>query len=90
VPHEGDLTRLAVMGNVTPKFETIYRTVLAAQSRGIAAIRPDVKAHDTDAEARSVIVAAGFGGFFTMVSGAGSARSSLGARRVCEGSPDIL
>ena len=63
-PYKSDLTRVLVTGKVTPKFEAIYRTVLAAQERGIAAIRPGVKAHDVDAEARSVIEEAGFGRFF--------------------------
>jgi len=63
-PYKSDLTRVLVTGKVTPKFEAIYRTVLSAQERGIAAIRPGVKAHDVDAEARSVIEDAGFGRFF--------------------------
>jgi Xaa-Pro aminopeptidase len=62
--YKSDLTRVLVTGKVTPKFETIYRTVLAAQERGIAAIRPGVTAQDVDAEARSVIEEAGFGRFF--------------------------
>jgi Xaa-Pro aminopeptidase len=63
-PYKSDLTRVVVTGKVTPKFERIYRTVLAAQQRGIAAIRPGVMARDVDAEARSVIEEAGFGRFF--------------------------
>jgi Xaa-Pro aminopeptidase len=63
-PYKSDLTRVLVTGKVTPKFEAIYRTVLTAQARGIAAIRPGIKAHDVDAEARSVIEEAGFGRFF--------------------------
>ena len=63
-PYKSDLTRVLVTGKVTPKFEKIYRTVLAAQERGIAAIRPGVMARDVDAEARSVIEEAGFGRFF--------------------------
>ncbi|MCA1685271.1 MAG: Xaa-Pro peptidase family protein, partial [Planctomycetia bacterium] len=63
-PYKSDLTRVLVTGKVTPKFEKIYRTVLAAQERGIAAIRPGVPARDVDAEARSVIEEAGFGRFF--------------------------
>jgi Xaa-Pro aminopeptidase len=63
-PYKSDLTRVLVTGKVTPKFEAIYRTVLSAQERGIAAIRPGAKAHDVDAEARSVIEEAGFGRFF--------------------------
>jgi Xaa-Pro aminopeptidase len=63
-PYKSDLTRVLVTGKVTPKFEKIYRTVLAAQERGIAAIRPGVTAREVDAEARSVIEEAGFGRFF--------------------------
>jgi Xaa-Pro aminopeptidase len=63
-PYKCDLTRVLVTGKVTPTFEMIYQTVLTAQVRGIAAIRPGVKAHDVDAEARSVIEDAGFGRFF--------------------------
>ena len=63
-PYKSDLTRVLVTGKVTTTFEAIYRTVLTAQERGIAAIRPGVKAHDVDAEARSVIEEAGFGRFF--------------------------
>jgi Xaa-Pro aminopeptidase len=63
-PYKSDLTRVVVTGKVTPKFERIYRTVLAAQQRGIAAIRPGATGRDVDAEARSVIEEAGFGRFF--------------------------
>jgi Xaa-Pro aminopeptidase len=63
-PYKSDLTRVLVTGMVTLEFEKIYRTVLAAQERAIAAIRPGVRAHDVDAEARSLIEQAGFGSFF--------------------------
>src|SRR5262249_8510139 len=62
--YKSDLTRVVVTGKVTPKFEKVYRTVLAAQERGIAALRPGVLAREVDAEARSVIEEAGFGRFF--------------------------
>jgi Xaa-Pro aminopeptidase len=62
--YKSDLTRVLVTGKVTPKFEKVYRSVLAAQERGIAAIRPGVLAKDVDAEARSAIEEAGFGCFF--------------------------
>jgi len=63
-PYKSDLTRVLVTGKVTSEFETVYRTVLAAQQRGIAAVRPGAKAGDVDAEARSVVEEAGFGPFF--------------------------
>ncbi len=64
-PYKSDLTRVLVTGKVTSKFEQVYRTVLAAQQRGIAALRPGAKAGEVDAAARSVIEAAGFGPHFT-------------------------
>ena len=62
--YKSDLTRVVVTGKVTSKFEKVYRTVLAAQDRGIEALRPGVKAGDVDAAARSVIEEAGYGRFF--------------------------
>jgi Xaa-Pro aminopeptidase len=63
--YKSDLTRVLVAGKVTPKFEQVYRTVLAAQERGIAALRPGTTAAEVDAAARSVIEEAGFGPSFT-------------------------
>jgi Xaa-Pro aminopeptidase len=63
-PYKSDLTRVVVTGKVTAEFEKIYQTVLLAQERAIAAIRPGARAHEVDAEARSVIDQAGFGRFF--------------------------
>ncbi len=63
-PYKSDLTRVVVTGKVTTKFEKVYRSVLAAQERARATVRPGVKAGDVDAEARAVIEEAGFGRFF--------------------------
>lgn len=66
--HQGfksDLTRVLVTGKVTPRFKKVYRAVLAAQERAIAAIRPGVAAREVDAEARAALDDAGFGRFFT-------------------------
>lgn len=62
--YKSDLTRVVVTGKVTPKFEEVYRVVLEAQQRGIAALRPGATAGEVDAAARSVIEAAGYGRFF--------------------------
>lgn len=59
--YRSDLTRVLVTGRIGPKFERIYRVVLEAQTRAIAAIRPGVSAHDVDHVARAVITKAGYG-----------------------------
>lgn len=89
-PYKSDLTRVLVTGNVTPKFETVYRTVLAAQARGIAAVRPGATARDVDAEARSVIEEAGFGRFFTHGLGHGLGMDIHEAPRLRSGSDVAL
>ncbi len=89
-PYKSDLTRVLVTGKVTPKFETVYRTVLAAQERGIAAIRPGAKASDVDAEARSLIEDAGFGRFFEHGLGHGVGMDIHEAPRLRKGAGDLL
>jgi Xaa-Pro aminopeptidase len=89
-PYKSDLTRVLVTGKVTSTFEAIYRTVLTAQERGIAAIRPGAKAHDVDAEARSVIEEAGFGRFFDHGLGHGLGMDIHEAPRLRKESIDTL
>jgi Xaa-Pro aminopeptidase len=59
-----DLTRVVVIGRISPKLQRVYRVVLSAQRRAIAAIRPGAVAHDVDRRARKVIHEAGFGRYF--------------------------
>lgn len=89
-PYKSDLTRVLVTGKVTSKFEKVYRTVLDAQERGIAAIRPGVIARDVDAEARSVIEEAGFGPFFRHGLGHGLGMDIHEDPRLRNGSDTIL
>jgi Xaa-Pro aminopeptidase len=89
-PYKSDLTRVLVTGKVTSTFETIYRTVLAAQERAISAIRPGAKAHEIDAEARTVIEEAGFGAFFDHGLGHGLGMDIHEAPRLRKKSPDVL
>jgi Xaa-Pro aminopeptidase len=88
--YKSDLTRVVSTGKVTPKFETVYRTVLAAQERAIAAIRPGVMARQVDAEARSVIEEAGFGRFFRHALGHGIGREIHEAPRLHPRSKETL
>ncbi len=89
-PYKSDLTRVLVTGKVTPTFETIYRTVLAAQERAISAIRPGAKAQEIDSAARSVIEAAGFGAFFDHGLGHGLGMDIHEAPRLRKESSDLL
>ena len=79
-----------VTGKVTPEFEKVYETVLAAQERAIASIRPGVRARDVDAEARSVIEQAGFGRFFDHGLGHGLGMDIHEAPRLRKESETIL
>src|SRR5262245_3062415 len=88
--YKSDLTRVVVTGKVTHEFETVYRTVLAAQERGIATIRPGIRAHEGDAEARSVIEQAGFGRFFDHGLGHGLGMEIHEAPRLRKESDTIL
>jgi Xaa-Pro aminopeptidase len=62
--YKSDLTRVLAIRRISPKLERVYQVVLKAQERAIRAIRPGIKAHDIDAEARSTITREGFGRFF--------------------------
>lgn len=62
--YNADLTRTVVLGKPDKRFWTIYHTVLEAQQRAIAGLRPGLLAHEADALARDFIAAAGYGDHF--------------------------
>jgi Xaa-Pro aminopeptidase len=62
--YKSDLTRVLATRTISPKLEEVYNVVLQAQEKAIRAIRPGIKAHDVDAEARNLIAEKGFGAFF--------------------------
>lgn len=64
-PYKSDLTRVLITGKISPKLERLYRVVLKAQLKAIAAIRPGVAMSDVDRVARKVIEDEGFGRYFT-------------------------
>jgi Xaa-Pro aminopeptidase len=63
--YKSDLTRMVATGTVSDKFETVYRSVLEAQTRAIAAMRPGVRTGDVDAAARGALEEAGLNAYFT-------------------------
>lgn len=62
--YKSDLTRVLATSRIPPKLERVYRVVLAAQERAIAAIRPGAMCHEVDLAARETIAAAGWGRCF--------------------------
>lgn len=62
--YNADLTRTIVIGQPDESFWAIYNTVLEAEQRAIAGVRPGVRAHEVDAIARDLITAAGHGEHF--------------------------
>jgi Xaa-Pro aminopeptidase len=62
--YKSDLTRVLVTGRISPKLERVYRVVLKAQQKAVAAIRPGAIAEEVDRAARKVIGDAGLGRYF--------------------------
>lgn len=59
-----DLTRMVFIGSIPAKIAEIYKVVLTAQKRAIAAIKPGVRMCDVDAVARNHIADEGYGSAF--------------------------
>ena len=62
--YRSDLTRVFITGKVTKQMRAVYDTVLKAQRKAIAAIKPGAKCKDVDAIARKIIADAGFDKYF--------------------------
>jgi Xaa-Pro dipeptidase len=59
--YRSDITRTFVVGRANDEVKRAYDTVLAAQSAGLALIRPGEACQRADAAAREVMAAAGYG-----------------------------
>lgn len=62
--YRSDLTRVFVTGRPTKQMRDVYRTVLRAQQKAIAAIKPGASCRSVDMIARKVIADAGYGKYF--------------------------
>ncbi len=62
--YNSDITRTFAIGSVTEKQREVYRVVLEAQQRAIAAIQPGKTGKEIDAVARDYIVEQGYGDAF--------------------------
>lgn len=62
--YRSDMTRTVFLGDPTPDFKKIYRTVRQAQLAALKEVRPGVDSNHPDAIARQIISDAGFGEYF--------------------------
>jgi Xaa-Pro aminopeptidase len=62
--YRSDLTRVFFTGKITKQMETVYKVVLKAHQKAIAAIKPGVSCKAVDTIARKIIADAGFGKYF--------------------------
>lgn len=69
--YNSDITRMACLGAPPEGYAEVHAVVNAAVEAALAAIRPGVPASAVDKAARGVIVAAGYGDYFTHRTGHG-------------------
>ncbi|MFH1038483.1 MAG: Xaa-Pro peptidase family protein [PVC group bacterium] len=62
--YNADMTRTFVLGDFPRRFKSIYRAVLSAQKRALAAIRPGMRASLIDKSARDFLARKGYGSSF--------------------------
>lgn len=66
-----DITRTVAVGEISSELKEIYDTVLEAQIRGVAGIKPGITAKEADALTRDYIDSKGFGKYFGHSTGHG-------------------
>jgi len=62
--YNSDMTRTVIIGRADARQRKVYAAVLAAQEKGLAAVKPGAACRNVDQAARAVIDAAGYGAFF--------------------------
>lgn len=62
--YASDITRTFAVGDIAPKLQDIYETVLAANMRAIEAVAPGATFGSLDRTARAVIAGKGYGDYF--------------------------
>lgn len=88
--YKSDLTRVLMVGKISPKLERVYRVVSSAQQQAIASIRPGIAANAVDQVARQIIDQAGFGRYFGHGLGHGLGLEVHEGPRLAAKSPVVL
>jgi Xaa-Pro dipeptidase len=88
--YRADTTRMAVVGDPSPRQLEIHGLVLAAHDAAIRAVRAGVTTGDVDSAARDVIAAAGFGEYFFHRIGHGLGREAHEDPSLDPGSDTVL
>lgn len=66
-----DITRTVAVGDISEELRSIYKTVLAAQMKGVENIKPDMTGKEADAITRDYIDENGYGEYFGHSTGHG-------------------
>lgn len=85
-----DMTRTVMLGEPDEKQRAVYDTVLAAQTRGLAAAAPGISGRDLDAVCRDWIAAQGYGEFFDHSTGHGVGRQIHEEPRIAATGTEVL
>jgi Xaa-Pro aminopeptidase len=85
-----DMSRTVFVGAPTARAREMYQAVREAQQAAVAAVRPQAAAGEVDAAARRVLVAAGYGRFFTHSTGHGVGLEIHEPPRLGKGQKELL
>jgi Xaa-Pro dipeptidase len=88
--YASDITRTFAVGTVDDELRCVYDLVRRANEAGRRAARPGVEIQEVDRAARRVIVAAGYGPYFTHRTGHGLGLEGHEPPFACEGDTTIL
>jgi Xaa-Pro aminopeptidase len=85
-----DISRTLIIGEADERFESVYRTVLAAQQQAISAVAPGKNGKEVDAAARETIDATEYKGLFGHGLGHGTGLAVHESPRLSPLKEDIL
>lgn len=88
--YNSDITRMVYLGQPSSEFAKAYASVLEANQRAMAAVRPGITAEEIDRIARSTLQATGYGEYFTHRTGHGIGLEGHEPPWIMEGNKTVL